>query len=88
MNTTEIGALGIIVVFLIKEIFSYLKSLRNNKNNTNNLEQLRSILILLKENELQSLEKKTDKILEKLEIKFDETINLLKEIKFLMNKNK
>ena len=78
-NIPEYSAIVIIMLFLIKEMFSFL---RGRKNGENSNSPVLKILNSMKENDIKSVERKVDKIDDKL----DDIKNILIEIKGIIKK--
>ena len=58
---TQIGAIGIITIFLIKEVFSYLRTKKTNQNNSSYKKDIAGINLKLT-NHITGIEGKIDDI--------------------------
>lgn len=72
IDPTQVSAIVIIVLFLIKEVFSFAKNKRNDGT---------QLLKNLRENDLKEISNKLEKIDDKIDEKFEKIITLLTEIK-------
>lgn len=81
----QLGAIGIICIFLIKEVFAYLRAKKTNGNGNG---ELRKEIKALRENHLGTLDIKLDTLIrfaEEQDRKNDRIVELLIQIRALLN---